>query len=159
MTLEMAVIAAAIFTLAIVLSSIVFRGVGLDKVVLYQGEEILFEEKGLKVEHGGLIKGAIFMNCIVRVTGSRVLIAQKNLLSDNYTLKHMIVFGNEQEAAEQERKGFYMAKIDKSKIRFEPEPGKKKRTVVVIEIPYSSEGSGQYIRFITTNPEFYRNNF
>ncbi len=157
-SLNFALAAVVVFLATVGIFSFIFKGSDLEEISALQGENLLFEENVSKVEHGGVVKGAVFINCKVRVTSLRIIIAQKKLLSRGWSVKHVIKYSSNSEGAVT-GKNYYTAHLDKSHIRFEYEPGKEQRTVVVIEIPYARGVRGQYIRFITSKREEFEKYF
>ncbi len=158
-SINFTIAAVVIFVGTMVVFSYIFKTTDLENIDLLPGEEILFEEKGVKVEHGGVIKGAVFLNCLVRVTNMRLIIAQKGIFRESYFIRHVIDYSVPENSADKSKKNYFSAVVDRERIRLEDEPGKKGRTFVIVEIPYSSGMSGQYIRFITSRVDEFKNQF
>jgi|GEM_PF-3992249 len=154
-----AVVAAVIFAVIIIIFSLIYKTVDLNDLESLPSEDNLFEERGVKVEQGGIVKSNVLMNCLIRVTTMRLIIAQKKAFADSWFVKHVINFDPAIKSIEKEKKDYQSVSLEKSKIRFEDEPGKKNRTVVVIEIPYSKGVRGQYLRFITNEREKFEKYF
>ncbi len=66
---------------AIIYSKFIVNNATLATLPALEGEEQLFEEEGVTVKQVGSPRAALFINCKVRVTNQRIIVAQKALLS------------------------------------------------------------------------------
>ncbi len=154
------IIAILIFVSVTLLLSVFHRKSTLDHLEMLEGEKVLFEESGVKVNQGGPFRGAVFFKCLIRVTDKRIIIAQRFVLSKNkYALKHVIGYNmtrSEIDLAETVKKSYLNLSVDKSNIRIEKDPNRKKEGYIfTIEIPQSSLTKSQYITYNTERSREY----
>lgn len=145
-----------IFIILLVLVAFLFRNSTLDKLLLMDGESVLFEEKGVRVEQSGSPSDVLFFGCIVRVTNRRIIIAQKMLFREKYALRHMIEYDCGDDQADLKatlRKGYFIMRIDMGALRI---TGSGDETTVSIAIPDTALTRGQYLSFKTAFGEKYR---
>lgn len=153
MSIELVVI--LVFIAVLVFFSIATRKSTLDKLEKLPGEEILFEEEGIRVEQAGAPRTAVFMNCIVRVTGRRIIIAQKMLFGKTYALRHVIiydVYSDETDLAQSLRKGYLNFEVTRSKVKIERD---SERCLITIPIPASALTGNQYVQYETGKGDEY----
>lgn len=155
MSLNLVII--GIFFTAFILIASLYRNSTLDKLSLLDGEKILFEESSVKVEQGGPARSVIFVNCIVRMTNMRIVIAQKMLLSGKYALRHLILYNRLSDSTDIKTslsKGCLNITITKSDLKISEEDG---ACIVSIEIPGSALTQNQFIKYKTSGKEYYMN--
>jgi len=143
------------FVALMVIYAILTRKSTLDKLEKLPGEETLFEEEGVRVEQAGAPRTAVFINCIVRVTSRRIIIAQKVLLGKTYALRHVIVYdvySDETDLAQSLRKGYLNFEVTRSKVKIERDSGK---CLITIPIPASALTGNQYVQFETGKGDEY----
>jgi len=146
-----------IATVVFILIAFFYRGASLDKLPELPGEKALLEENGVRVEQSGSPRSVIFMNCIVRVTDRRIIIAQKMLLSNKYALRHVIVYNglnNSTDLKTSFKKGYLNIAVTKSDVKLDDAGG---TCTVRINIPESALTKNQYITYKTGGKEFYLN--
>jgi len=147
------IISIVLFTLI----ALLYRNATLNKVPLLTDEKVLFEENGVRVEQSGSPRSVIFINCIVRVTDRRIIIAQKMLLSKQYALRHVIVYSGLSDYTDLKtslKKGYLNLTVSKSDIKIDDAGGK---CIVRIDIPESSLTRNQFITYATSGKEYYEN--
>lgn len=131
--------------------AILYRNSTLDKLAMLPGETVLFEEKRVRVEQAGSPRSTIFINCIVRITDRRIIIAQKLFLrKDKYALRHVISYnrgGDETDLKTTLAKGYLIFSVRRDEIKIEMEGEKK---FIRIDIPESVLTRRQYVRFSTS---------
>jgi len=146
-----------IFIAAMFIVAILYRNSTLDKLPLLPGETILLEEKGLRIEQGGSSRSTLFINCIVRVTERRIIIAQKLFLRKyKYALRHVITYSGTVDEIELKtvlKMGYLAFAINSSEISIEE---CERETYLKIKIPESSLTRGQYVRIKTHDIEEYK---
>jgi len=146
-----------IFLCLIMLIAIFYRNSTLDRLELLPGESLLFEEKGVKVEQAGAPSTAVFIGCIVRVTNARIIIAQKMLFRERYALRHVIIYGGGEDAADLKNilsRGYIEMKVDRASIKLE-QSGSGVR--VTIPVPDTALTRGQYITWQSSlTGDYYR---
>ncbi len=138
-----------IFSVLLVIVVFFYRNSTLEKLPSLTGEKILFEESGIRVEQGGSPRSVIFINCIVRVTDKRIIIAQKMLLSKKYALRHVIFYKGTSDSTDLNStlvKGYINMVIKKSDIKLSVFDGV---CTVKIDIPQSLITGNQYIAYKT----------
>jgi len=138
-----------------ILIALLYRNATLDKLPFLSGEKILYEENGVRVEQSGSPRSVIFINCMVRVTDKRIIIAQKMLLSKKYALRHVITYNGQSNAADLKaslKKGYLNILISKSDMKIEEGGG---TCIVKINIPESALTKNQYISYKTSGKEYY----
>jgi hypothetical protein len=86
------IVALSVFAVAIVVMAIYARNSTLEKLEAFPGEETLFEEEGIDVHQDGGQQPTRFINCMVRVTNKRLIVAQKPVLGKSKALRHIAVF-------------------------------------------------------------------
>lgn len=104
----------------LILIAVVYRNATLDKLTALPDEKILFEENGIRVEQNGSPESTVFINCIIRVTNMRIIIAQKTLLSKKYVLRHVINYTGLSESTDLKStfaKGYLNMTIPKSGLK------------------------------------------
>jgi hypothetical protein len=157
MSIELIVI--LVFVAVIVVFSIATRKSTLDKLEKLPGEETLFEEEGIRVEQAGAPRTAVFINCIVRVTSRRIIIAQKMLFGKTYALRHVItydVYSDETDLAQSLRKGYLNFEVTRSKVKLERD---SERCLITIPIPASALTGNQYVQYETGKGDDYSRTF
>jgi hypothetical protein len=157
MSVNMIVI--GIFFFILIIIAVAYRNSTLDKLPLLPGEEILFEESGIRVEQEGSPESAVFINCIVRVTDSRIIIAQKTLFSKKYALRHVISYKGRDESTSLKatfKKGYLNMTITVSNFSI-TESGNN--SIIRIEIPESVLTWKQFIVYNTSRRGEYQNLF
>lgn len=146
-----------VFIAAMFFIAILYRNSTLDKLPMLPGERILFDEKGVRAEQAGSPRSTLFINCAVRVTDRRIIIAQKLLLrKDKYALRHVIGYNRGDEKTDLKTtlvKGYLNFYIRRDEINIEKE-GEK--TFIRIDIPESVLTRSQYVRFSTSVPDEYK---
>ncbi len=146
-----------VFFCILIIIAAAYRNSTLDKLTLLQGEKILFEENGVRVEQEGSPESVIFINCIVRVTDQRIIIAQKTLLSTTYVLRHVINYKGVNESTSLKvtfKKGYLNMTITESNFRI-IESGDS--CTIRIEIPESALTWKQFIVYKTSRRSDYQN--
>lgn len=157
MSLSAAVI--LIFFVLLILIALKYRSSTLDKLIIPDGEKILFEETGLRVEQGGSGRSTIFINCIVRVTDRRIIIAQKMLLSNRYALRYVITYSPGSDALNLGTalgKGYLIFDINLDSMNIKTE---QDASVITIDIPVTMLTKGQRIKFRSCCGDDYRRIF
>lgn len=145
-----------VFILIMTVIAIAYRKSTLDKLVMLPGEEVLFEEPGIKVEQRGGPRTAVFPGCTVLVTNQRIIIAQKVPFSRKPVLKHVITYhfvNRGTDLSQTFKKGYLIMEVDKSMIRFEDDTS---GTTVTIDVPDSALTRGQYLTFKTAKGEDFK---
>ena len=148
-----------IFICILIIIAAAYRNSTLDKLTLLQGEKILFEENGVRVEQGGSPESVIFINCIVRVTDQRIIIAQKTLLSKSYVLRHVIKYNGASESTSLKatfKKGYLNITITGANLKVIDTEG---ICTIRIEIPESALTWKQFIVYKTSRKGEYQNLF
>jgi hypothetical protein len=148
-----------LFVLGMVIMAILYRKSTLKHLEEISGEEIHFEETGRRVHQKGSPRSTLFINCLVRVTTMRIIIAQKVLLGNTFALRHVIDyrgFRDETDLRATLTRGYLIMKIDRSDVKITSDP---EETRVRIDIPESGLTRGQYIEFVTERGEDYRKIF
>lgn len=148
-----------IFFFILIVIAVVYRNSTLDKLPSLPGEKILFEESWVRVEQEGSPESVVFINCIVRVTDMRIIIAQKTLLSKKYALRHVINYKGEGESTSLKatfKKGYLNMTISESNFRI-TESGDS--FIIRIEIPESALTWKQFIVYKTSRKSEYQNLF
>jgi hypothetical protein len=144
-----------VFAALLVIIAIAKRKSTLDRLENLPGEETLFEEEGVRVEQAGAPRTALFMNCLVRVTSRRIIIAQKVPFVQTYALRHVIVYdeySDDTDLAQSLRKGYLNFTVNRSKVRI----GRDSRgCLITISIPESKLIRGQYIQYETGRGDEY----
>ncbi len=153
--MSLSTVAILIFFALLFLIAVVYRGSTLDKLPVPDGEKILFEEIGVRVEQSGGRRSTVFINCIVRVTDWRIIIAQKILFSKRYALRYVISYSSGSgllNLGSALKKGYLIFHIsaDSMNIRKEPDA-----FVITIDIPETLLTHGQYVKFRTKMGEDY----
>lgn len=146
-----------ISVLLFILIAVFYRNTTLDKLQFLSGEKIVYEESGVRVEQSGSPRSVIFINCIVRITDRRIIIAQKMLLSSKYALRHVIVYNglnNSTDLKTTLKKGYLNIAVSKSDVKVDDTGG---TCIVRINIPESALTKNQYITYKTGDKEFYLN--
>lgn len=155
MSLNLVII--GIFFTALFLIACLYRNSTLDKLSSLAGEKILFEENGVSVEQGGSARSVIFINCIVRITNMRIVIAQKMLLSGKYALRHVILYNRSSDSTDLKTslsKGYLDIAISKPDLAITNGDG---ACLIRIAIPGSALTKNQYIKYKTSGEEYYLN--
>lgn len=153
MTIEL--IAVLIFVALLVVIAVAARKSTLDRLERLPGEETLFEEKRIRVEQAGAPSTAVFMNCLVRVTSRRIIIAQKVPFVKTHALRHVIVYdeySDDTDLAQSLRRGFLNLRVSRPKIRIERD---SRGCLITISIPESTLTREQYIQFATEKGDDY----
>ena len=149
MSLNLIIIIA--FITAMLFIAILYRNSTLDKLPMLPGETAIFEEKGVRVEQAGSPQSTIFINCIVRVTDRRIIIAQKLFLrKDKYALRHVISYSrgaDETDLKTTFAKGYLNFSVRRDDVKIERDGEKD---FIRIDIPESVLTRRQYIRFNTS---------
>lgn len=148
-----------IFFFILIVIAVAYRNSTLDKLPLLAGEKILFEESGVRVEQDGSPESVIFINCIVRVTDQRIIVAQKMLLSKKYALRHVISYKGISESTSLKatfKKGYLNIAITESNFSI-TESGNS--STVRIDIPESALTWKQFIVYKTSRKDEYQNLF
>ncbi len=144
-----------IFFIALIVIMILYRNSTLDKLPLMTDEKIVFEESNVRVEQGGSPRSVIFINCIVRITDRRIIIAQKMLLSKKYALRHVIEYNGFSDSTDLKTtlaKGYMNITISKDDIKIIDTDGVY---TVRIDIPDSALTRKQFITYKTSGKEYY----
>ncbi len=144
-----------IFIVLMVAMAFMYRNATLKKLPLFPGEYTLFEEKKVRVGQKGTGQDTIFINCIVRVTNYRIIIAQKVLLGNTYALRHVITYNEYSEKTDLKKtltRGFIIFTINHSNVKIIRDT---KGTKIQIDIPESMLTKGQYVEFKTEMGEKY----
>jgi hypothetical protein len=153
MTVELIVV--LIFAALLVVVAIAKRKSTLDRLEMIPDEETLFEEEGIRVEQAGAPTTEVFLNCIVRVTSRRIIIAQKVPFVKTHALRHVIVYdeySDDTDLAQSLRRGFLNLTVNRSKIRIGRNSG---GCLITISIPESALTRGQYIQYTTKKGDEY----
>ena len=148
-------VAVLVFVLSLVVIAIAKRKSTLDRLEMLPGEETLFEEEGIRVEQAGAPRTALFLNCLVRVTSRRIIIAQKVPFIKTYALRHVIVYdeySDDTDLTQSLRRGYLNIRVSRSKIRIERDSG---GCLITISIPESTLIRHQYIQFKTDRGDEY----
>ena len=90
MTVEIIIL--LVFAVIIVIGAIFYKNSTLDKLEFLPNETIISEVKKIRVEHINKTRTTIFLNCIIRITNKRIIIAQKILFSDKFALRYIISY-------------------------------------------------------------------
>jgi len=144
-----------IFCVLLIMITFLYRNSTLDKLPLLPGEKILFEEGEVRVEQSGSPRSVIFINCIVRVTDKRIIIAQKMLLSKKYALRHVITYNGLTDTTDLKislKEGYLNMTVEKSDVKISDADG---IWTVRINIPESALTRNQFIAYKTTGKEYY----
>lgn len=144
-----------ISVLLFILIAVFYRNTTLDKLQFLSGEKIVYEESGVRVEQSGSPRSVIFINCIVRVTDKRIIIAQKMLLSKQYALRHVILYNGLYgitNLGTSLKKGYLNIVISKADINIGEKGG---ACTVRINIPESVLTKNQYISYKTGGMDYY----
>lgn len=151
------IIAVILFFIVLVVVAFTYRNSTLEKLPIPDGESILFEEHGARVEQHGSPRSVIFRNCIVRVTNLRIIIAQKMLLSKGHALRFVIEYnklsGNTDLKATF-RKGYLNFTVTAADLKVDEKNGEH---FVRIDIPHTALTGNQYVEYMTSIPGRYRN--
>jgi len=151
------VIALAVFFVILIAISILYRNATLDRLVMMEGERVIFEERGVRVSQEGAPDSVLFVNCVVRLTDRRIIIAQKMLFREKYALRHVIGYGERGAVTDLGKtlaRGYLIMRIDSGEVRVREESGGE---TVTIPIPRSALTGGQYISFTISHPEHFQN--
>ncbi len=144
-----------IFFVLLLFMALLYRNSTLDKLVLMQDEQILFEESGLRVKQSGSPRDVIYINCIVRVTGSRIIVAQKMLFRKQYALRFVITYNglvNDADIMDTMKKGYIAMRVNTAAVQLAAEGG---GGMVRINIPETALTRGQYITYATKRYDDY----
>ncbi len=144
-----------IFFAVLLVIALLYRNSTLDKLPLLTGEKILFEEGRVRVEQGGSSRSVIFINCIVRLTNMRIVIAQKMLLSGKYALRHVVLYTRTADSislGSALKKGYLSFAVTETDLKVIEED---ERCIITIEIPASALTKNQFIRYRTSGKEYY----
>jgi hypothetical protein len=144
-----------IFCVLLIMAAFLYRNSTLDKMPLLPGEKILFEEGGVRVEQSGSPRSVIFINCIVRVTDMRIIIAQKMLLSKKYALRHLIAYNGLSGSTDLKtsfKQGYLNIAVTKSDVKISDAGG---ICTVSINIPETALTQNQYITYKTSGGKYY----
>ncbi|HOP29409.1 MAG TPA: hypothetical protein P5120_09155 [Spirochaetota bacterium] len=140
-----------IFIAAMFFIAILYRNSTLDKLPMLPGETVIFEEKSVRVEQAGSPRSTIFINCIVRVTDRRIIVAQKLFLrKDKYALRHVISYSSGADETDLKTtfaKGYLNFSVRRDDVKIEREGEKD---FIRIDIPESVLTRRQYVRFSTS---------
>lgn len=79
-----------VFILLAILMSIFWRKGTLNQLALWTNERILFEEQPMRVEAVYPNRNTLFINCVIRLTHFRIIIAQKPLFANQPQLRYVI---------------------------------------------------------------------
>jgi hypothetical protein len=148
-----------IFFFILIIIAVAYRNSTLDKLPSLPGEKMLFEETGVRVEQEGAPRSAVFINCIVRVTDLRIIIAQKILLSKKYALRHVINYKGGDESTSLKttfKKGYLNMTITGSNFSITES---RDSSIIRIEIPESVLTWKQFIVYKTLRKSEYQNLF
>lgn len=146
-----------IFFLVMLSVAVLYRGATLDRLDLQEGEAVMFEETGTRVEQSGSPRSVVFINCIVRVTDRRIIVAQKMLFRNKYALRHVIFYRQWDDDSGLKQtllKGYILMHIDAGAMQVEQAAGED--AAVRIKIPATPLTGNQYIVFNTKRAEDYR---
>ena len=155
--MSISLILTGIFCIALVLIVTLYRNSTLDKLTLLNGEKFLFDESNVRVEQSGSPRSVVFINCIVRVTDKRIVIAQKMLLSKKYALRHVIQYDGISDSTNLKtslKKGYLIMAVKKSDIKISDKNG---AGAVRINVPESALTRNQFIIYKTLEMEQYLN--
>jgi hypothetical protein len=140
------------FFLILLIIALIFRNSTLDRLKPIPGEKTIFEEDGITVEQRGTPRIIFYGKCRIRVTGARIIIAQKILFMKN---KYMLRFVMNLDRGETRvdlpstlKSGYYIASIDKNQVDFKPEGA-----LTLVKIPI---GETRYVQFATGAGNDYR---
>lgn len=150
------VIILIVFFLLMFVIALLYRGATLDRLELQAGEEVIFEERGTRVEQSGSPRSVLFINCIVRVTDRRIIVAQKMLFRNKYALRHVIFYRMQDDDAGLKQtllKGYILMHIDPGAMQVDQARGES--AAVRIKIPETPLTGHQYIVFNTKRGEDY----
>jgi hypothetical protein len=143
-----------IFCIALVTIALFYRNSTLDKLNMLPDENILFQETGKRVEQSGSPRTVIFINCIVKVTDKRIIIAQKMLFSKKYALRHVIFYDQMSGSTDLKasfKKGYLTFNILKNGVHVSESSGEYD---IRINIPESALTRGQYIKYKTSRDDY-----
>lgn len=80
-----------VFIVLVIMMRVFWSKSTLEELQLWNGERILFEESPVETETVMPPRGnTLFINCFIRLTNYRIIVAQKVLLSGKYTLRYVI---------------------------------------------------------------------
>ncbi|HPS58230.1 MAG TPA: hypothetical protein PK514_09005 [Spirochaetota bacterium] len=147
-----------LFFLMMAAIALLYREATLDKLKFLEDETLLFEEYGTRVEQSGGSHSVVFINCIVRVTDRRIIIAQKMLFRTKYALRHVIFYseGDDETGLKHTLlKGYILMRIDNTALQLEQQTGNS--ATVRIKIPETPLTRNQYILYDTNRAGDYRN--
>lgn len=145
------------FAAAMAAVAVLFRHSTLDKLPFLPGEEVLFEEDGVRVEQAHPRRTVVFLRCLVRVTNYRIITAQHALLSKKKPLRHVAAYrgpaGEGVDLPKTLGKGFVVVSLNKDRIRLET---RNEKPVVVIPLDGSILTEGQSAVIYTKNMDAFR---
>jgi|GEM_PF-6714694 len=120
-----------------------------DKLQYDENEEILYEEKGIKIYSKSSGPDQLFLvNCKIILTNLRIIILQKFLFGDKYKI-HYIIWFNDNEKSFSLKDGIVHFKITGKELLLKEKNNKK-----FIEItPVDTYGLVRYIEVYLNNPE------
>jgi len=147
------IIAGSVF----ILIALLYRNATLDKLPSLSGERVIFEESGVMVEQSASPRSVIFINCLIRITDRRIIIAQKMLLSKKYALRHVILFNGQSDKTDLKtslKKGYLNLEISRSDLKIEQSGD---IYTIRINIPETVLTRNQYISYKTSGKEYYLN--
>ena len=140
------------FILILSVISFMYRNSILDRLKPLPGEKTIFEEDGIKVEQHGTPRIMNYGKCRIRVTGMRIIIAQKIVFMKNKYMLRFVITLNRSESREDIpstlKMGYYIASVDKNQINFKPEGA-----LTLVDIPI---GGTRHVRFATKAGNDYR---
>lgn len=147
-----------LFFLMMAAIALLYRKATLDKLQFPEDETLLFEEYGIRVEQSGGSRSVFFINCVVRVTDRRIVIAQKMLFRTKYAVRYVIFYrvGDDETGLKHTLlKGYILIRIDNTALQIEQQAGNS--ATVRIKIPETPLTMNQYILYDTNRAGDYRN--
>jgi len=152
------IVIGAFVAIAIVLA-VLWRGATLDKLPMLSGEQILFEEVGVRVEHTGGPETSRLMGAHVRVTNQRIIIGQKMAFGKTVALRHVITYAPPSRAgtelSETLKSGYVIADIQPDYMQLGPDPDEKNKTTLIIPLDGSILTDGSHVKVFVADPAKY----
>ena len=152
------VVIGAFVVVAIVLA-IVWRGATLDKLPMLSGEQILFDEVGIRVEQKGGPETAWLVGAHVRVTNQRVIIGQKMAFGKTVALRHVITYATPSHAgtelSESLKSGYVIADIQPDDMQLGSDPDEKNKPTLIIPLDGSILTKGSHVKVFVADPAKY----
>lgn len=152
----MELIIIAVFIVAMAVIIFFSRKGGMHLLTAVPGEHILMDEADVTVTQEGGPENTVFLHCLVRLTDSRIIIAQKALAGSTYFLRAVITYRQTASGEDIRDKGFRMYHrftVQPESIGFTPgEQGMEVR----FSLPPTELGVVQVLKFCLVNGQEWR---